>query len=125
MKRNEQADKAAKQAVARPAEEGVISLAHVRKRGTEKHTAQGKKWLEEKLGRRSKRAQRAYRPADRIRQNSAVAAALKKIASQYYQMKMSHAAVGVFLQKRDAQVSAECHWCQAPRKSVWHLLFEC
>jgi ribonuclease HI len=40
---NKQADKAAKQAAAKPAEEGVISLAHVRKRGTEKHSAQRKK----------------------------------------------------------------------------------
>ena len=78
---NERADKAAKQAAARPAEEGVISLAHVRRRGTEKHSAQGKKWLEEKLGKRSKRAQRAYRPANRIRQDPAVAAAFRKIAS--------------------------------------------
>ena len=78
---NERADKAAKQAAAKPAGEGVISLAHVRRRGTEKHSAQGKKWLKEKLGKRSERAQRAYRPADGIRQDPAVAAAPKKVAS--------------------------------------------
>ena len=40
---NEQADRAAKRAAARPVEEGVISLAHVRRRVTEKHSAQEKK----------------------------------------------------------------------------------
>ena len=125
MEGNEQADKAAKQAAARSVEEGVISLAHVRRRITEKHSAQGEKWLEEKLGKRSREAQKAYRPANGIKQNPAAAAAFRKMASWYYQMKMRHAAVGEFLQRRNVQISAKCCWCQASRESVWHLLFEC
>ena len=81
MERNEQADKAAKQAAARPVEKEVISLAHVRRRVTEKQSAQGKKWLEEKLGKRSRTAQKAYRPANGRKQNPAAAAAPRKIAS--------------------------------------------
>ncbi len=78
---NERADKAAKKAAARPAEEGEISLAHVRRRVTEKCSAQGEKWLEEKLGKRSRKAQKAYRPANEMKQDSVVAAALRKVAS--------------------------------------------
>ena len=109
MERNKQADKAVKQTAAKSAEKEVISLTHVRRRGTEKCSAQKKRWLKEKLDKRSEKVQRVYRSADEIRQDSAVAAALKKIASQYYQMKMNHTAVGVFLQRRNTQISAECH----------------
>src|SRR6266480_3436587 len=63
--------------------------------------------------------------ADGRKQDPAVAAAPRKVASRYYQMKMGHAAVGEFMQRRNAQISAECCWCQAPKESVGHLLFEC
>ena len=84
MKKNEQTDKAVKKTAAKPAEEEVISLTHVRKKNTEKYSAQRKKSLKEKLNKRSEKIQRVYRSAEKIRQDSAVAAAFKKIASRYY-----------------------------------------
>jgi len=54
-----------------------------------------------------------------------VAAAPKKIASRYYQLKVGHAAIGVFLHRIRARDSAACQWCLASRETVYHLLFEC
>ena len=43
MERNKQTDKAVKQTAAKSAEEEVISLIHIRKKDTEKQSAQRKK----------------------------------------------------------------------------------
>ena len=106
-------------------QKGVISLAHVSRRRTEVCTAQRKQWIKKRLEKRSRKAQRTYKPAEELRQDPVAAAASKRVASRYYQLKIGHAAVGEFLQRRDAQASAACRWCQASRESVGHLLFEC
>jgi hypothetical protein len=54
-----------------------------------------------------------------------VAAAPKKVASRYYQLKVGHAAVGTYLRRIGAQETDVCRWCAAPKESVYHLLFEC
>jgi hypothetical protein len=54
-----------------------------------------------------------------------VAAAPKKVASRYYQLKVGHAAIGAYLEKIQARDSKACQGCQAPGETVYHLLFEC
>jgi hypothetical protein len=54
-----------------------------------------------------------------------VAAAPKRIASRYYQLKVGHAAIGAYLKKVQAQESGTCRGCHAPSETVYHLLFEC
>jgi hypothetical protein len=77
------------------------------------------------LGRRALEAQRAYRVHPGWKQDPIVAAAPKKIASRYYQLKAGHAAIGTFLKRTNARDSEACQGCQAPKESVHHLLFEC
>jgi hypothetical protein len=54
-----------------------------------------------------------------------IARAPKKVACRYYQLKTGHAAIGAFLQRIRARDDSSCQWCQAPRETVRHLLFEC
>ena len=54
-----------------------------------------------------------------------VAAAPKKVASRYYQLKTGHAVIGAYLRKVQARESEACQGCQAPSETVHHLLFEC
>ncbi|ODM19892.1 hypothetical protein SI65_04878 [Aspergillus cristatus] len=70
-------------------------------------------------------AQMTYRPHRGWRLDPAAAGAPKALASRYYQLKMGHAAIGPYLQRVQAQESAACQGCGAPRESVHHLLLEC
>jgi ribonuclease HI len=124
---NERADQAAKQAAQKPPRggQGKLSLAYIHRTKTEVVKAQKQQWLTKALGRRSLRAQRAYRAQPGWKLDPALAAAPKRIASRYYQLKMGHAAVGAYLQKVQARESGACRGCQAPSETVHHLLFEC
>ncbi|KAL2005121.1 hypothetical protein VTN00DRAFT_2971 [Thermoascus crustaceus] len=68
---------------------------------------------------------RAYRAQPGWKQDPVAAAAPKKIASRYYQLKTGHEAIGTYLQKIQVRDSEACQGCQAPKESVYHLLFEC
>jgi hypothetical protein len=124
---NERADQAAKQATTKPpiGGQGKLSLAYTHRSRTEVARAQRQQWLTKALGRRSLAAQRAYRAPPGWKLDPAVAAAPKRIASRYYQLKVGHAAIGAYLQKIQARESGACHGCQAPSETVYHLLFEC
>jgi hypothetical protein len=60
---NERADQAAKQAALKPPRggQGKLSLAYIHRTKTEVAKTQKQQWLTKALGRRSLRAQRAYR----------------------------------------------------------------
>jgi hypothetical protein len=124
---NERADQAAKQAALKPPQggQGKLSLAYIYRTKTEVAQTQKQQWLTKALGRRSLRAQRAYRAQPGWKLDPTLAAAPKGIASRYYQLKTGHAAIGAYLQKVQAQESGACHGCQAPSETVYHLLFEC
>ncbi|KKA19734.1 hypothetical protein T310_6279, partial [Rasamsonia emersonii CBS 393.64] len=124
---NEKANQAAKQAAEKTPQRGSgeLSLAYVNRACTEVIQAHGQQWLTKALGRRSLEAQRVYRTQPGWRQDPVAAAALKKIASRYYQLKIGHAAIGTYLQKTQARESEACQGCQAPKESVYHLPFEC
>jgi ribonuclease HI len=124
---NERADHAAKQATSKPPRggQGKLSLAYTHRTQTEVARVQRQQWLTKALGHRSLRAQRAYRALPGWKLDPALAAAPKKIASRYYQLKIGHAAIGAYLQKVQAQESGTCRGCHAPSETVYHLLFEC
>jgi ribonuclease HI len=124
---NERADQAAKQATSKPPRggQGKLSLAYTHRTQTEVARAQRQQWLTKALGRRSLRAQRAYRALPGWKLDPVLAAAPKRIASRYYQLKVGHAAIGAYLQKVQAQESGACRGCHAPSETVYHLLFEC
>lgn len=87
--------------------------------------AHNQRWLAKMLGCRTQTAQRTYRAQPGWKQDPVIAAAPKKIASRYYQLKTGHAAIGIYLQKIQAQERETCQGCQAPKELVHHLLFEC
>ena len=124
---NERADEAAKQATSKPPRggQGKLSLAYTYRTRTEVARAQRQQWLTKALGRRSLAAQRAYRALPGWKLDPTVAAAPKRIASRYYQLKVGHAAIGAYLKKVQAQESGTCRGCHAPSETVYHLLFEC
>ncbi|KAL2012391.1 hypothetical protein VTN00DRAFT_5109 [Thermoascus crustaceus] len=124
---NEQADQAAKRAAARSLQGGSreLSLAYTRRNRTEAMKTRRQNWLARALARRPREAQRAYRAHQGWKQDPVAAAAPKKIASRYYQLKTGHAAIGTYLKRMQAQESEACRDCQAPKESIHHLLFEC
>ncbi|KAL2005518.1 hypothetical protein VTN00DRAFT_2729 [Thermoascus crustaceus] len=87
--------------------------------------ARRQSWLAQALARRSQGTQRAYRPQQGWKQDPVAAAAPKKIASRYFQLKTGHATIGTYLKRMQAQESEACRGCQAPKESIRHLLFEC
>ncbi|ODM21086.1 hypothetical protein SI65_04139 [Aspergillus cristatus] len=127
---NEKADQAAKAAATRPpiptgGTQGQLSLAHLRRTQTKATREARERWLREAMAKRTPAAQRTYRPHRGWRLDPAAAGAPKALASRYYQLKMGHAAIGPYLQRVQAQESAACQGCGAPRESVHHLLLEC
>ena len=95
---NEQADQIAKQAVLKSASaDDRISLAHVTRAGTEVQRERRKQQLDKAMTNRSAKAQREYYSENSMKQDQAAAAALKAITSCYYQLKISHAVVRMYL----------------------------
>jgi ribonuclease HI len=124
---NEKADQAAKRAATRTPRGGLeeLSIAYTNRTRTEVIKAAKHQWLAKALGRRTLGAQREYRIRPGWKQDPTVAAAPKKLASRYYQLKTDHAAIGPYLRRIQAQESEACRGCQAPKETVSHLLFEC
>ncbi|KKA22183.1 hypothetical protein T310_3782, partial [Rasamsonia emersonii CBS 393.64] len=124
---NERADQAAKRAAAKTLRGGPseLSIAYINRARTEAIRARKQQWLTRALGHRTLDAQRAYRAQPGWKPDPVAAAAPKKIASRYYQLKTGHAAIGTYLQKIQVRDSEACQGCQAPKESVYHLLFEC
>lgn len=101
------------------------SIAYTHRIHTEVIKAHKQRWLVKALRNRTKAAQNTYRAQPGWKQDLAVAAAPKKIARQYYQLKTGHAAIGTYLKRIHTQETETCQWCQAPKESTHYLLFEC
>ena len=124
---NERADRAAKAAAAKPPrnDHQGVSIAYVNRARTEAVKARKQQWLAEALRNRVRTAQAHYRAQRGWKQDPVLAAAPKKLASRFYQLKSGHAAVGPYLQRIGARESEVCQGCRAPKESVRHLLLEC
>ena len=49
----------------------------------------------------------------------------EKYASRFFQLKVGHGVVGVFLERIGAVETAECWWCGQAEQSVVHLYAKC
>ena len=49
----------------------------------------------------------------------------KRYSSQFFQLKVGHGAIGVFLERIGVAETAECWWCKQAEQSVDHLYTEC
>jgi hypothetical protein len=99
-------------------------LAHVRRAQTEIQESSRQRWLARMLQKRSTRAQRAYKTVSEWKQDPAVAAVSRSLASCYYQLKTGHAAIGAHLYCIKAKDSEACK-CRASSETIHHLLFKC
>src|SRR4029077_8482229 len=124
---NERADQAAKTTAAKPPRNGhqEISMAYTNRVCTEVVKARKQQWLTKMLGDRARAARGHYKAQRGWKQDPVLAAAPKRLASRFYQLKSGHAAIGPYLQRIGARESKRCQGCQAPEESVRHLLLEC
>lgn len=119
---NERADKAAKAAATKYAggEYREISLAYARRTCTESTKTERQQWLDRTLD-----STRPYKTQKSWKQDPILAAAPKKLASRFYQLKTGHAAIGTYLRRIGARDTERCQNCRAPNESTRHLLLEC
>jgi len=54
-----------------------------------------------------------------------VAGSTKRLAPQFYQLKMGHCWTGQYLQWMKACRTAQCWWCRCPTQTRDHLLKGC
>ena len=96
---NKQADQTAKKAAARSTATSneKVSLAHVRRAQTEVREAHRQDWLSNALRNKASECRCRYRAQNDWRQDSAIAAALRRLACCYVQLKSGHAAIGAHL----------------------------
>ena len=57
--------------------------------------------------------------------NPTLGGALTKYAMRYYQLKVGHGAIGIFLARIGVIETPECWWCGAQEQTVIHLYTEC
>src|SRR5438034_2108725 len=124
---NERADQAVKKAAARSTATSneKVSLAHVRRAQTEVREAHRQDWLSNALRNKASERRRRYRAQNGWRQDSALAAASRRLVCCYVQLKSGHAAIEAHLTRIKARNSSACTHCGAMNESVCHVLLEC
>ena len=124
---NERADKAAKEASAdsRAQVARWSSLTHVKKKITDAKNSEICSWHQSRNEERERRSQSFYVPRLKIGIHPVLGQAPKRYASRFFQLKVGHGAVGVFLERIGVTETAECWWCRRPEQSVHHLYTKC
>lgn len=100
-------------------------IAHVRKKIIEAKNAEIYSWHQDRNVTRERRNQTFYVPRLKFGIHHVLGRAPKKYASRFFQLKVGHAAIGVFLERIGVAETAECWWCQQAGQSVLHLYTEC
>ncbi len=123
----ERADKAAKEAAADSRAEVArwSSLTHVKKKITDAKNSEVCSWHQSRNEERERRSQSFYVPRLKTGIHPVLGQAPKRYASRFFQLKVGHGAVGVFLKRIGVTETAECWWCQRPEQSVHHLYTKC
>ena len=124
---NEQADKAAKAAAANERCQTArwSSLAYVYRKIKEAKELELCSWHQAKNEEREARNRNYYIPRLKPGIQPVLGQASKKYASRFFQLKVGHGAVGVFLERIGAVETAECWWCGQAEQSVVHLYAKC
>lgn len=120
---NERADKAAKEAAADTRTQVVrwSSLTHVKKKIIEAKNSEMYSWRQDRNETRERRNQTYYVPRLKFGVHPVLGRAPKKYASRFFQLKVGHAAIGVFFERIGVAETAESWWCQQAEQSVLHL----
>lgn len=117
---NEQADKAAKEA----ATDGRIqtarwsSLSHIKRKITEARNSEIQAWHQVRNEERERRGRNHYVPRLKAGIHPVLGQAPKRYASRFFQLKVGHGAIGVFLERIGVTETAECWWCKQAERAV-------
>ena len=127
MKNNKQTDQIIKKIVVRSiiTSNKKMSLVHVRKAQTEVRKAHRQDWLNNALRNKASEHRHRYRAQNDWRQDSAIAAAFRRLVCHYVQLKSDHAAIEAHLTHIKAWNSSACTHCETMNESVCHVLLKC
>jgi hypothetical protein len=99
-------------------------MAYTNRVCTEVVKARKQQWLTKMLGNRARAARGHYRAQWGWKQDPVLAAAPKKLASRFYQLKPGHAAIRPYLQRIGARESKRCQGARPLRNqsaiSYWN-----
>ena len=101
------------------------SLAHLKRRITEEKKSQLWAWHDQKTKERESRKRGFYVPFSKAEMDPLLGKTKKFYASRFYQLKIGHGAIGMFLNRIEARKTAECWWCGDAEQSVIHLYTKC
>ena len=101
------------------------SLTHLKRRITEGKTAELFAWHDQGTKEQESRKSGFYIPSQKAEIDPLLSKTQKYYASQFYQLKIGHGAIGTFLKRIRATETAECWWCRAAEQSVIHLYTKC
>ena len=124
---NERADNAAKDAAANGRSQTArwSSLTHVNQKINEAKQSEIHSWHQTRNEERERRSRNYYTPRLKPGIHPVLGQAAKKYASRFFQLKVGHGAVGVYLERIGAVETAECWWCGQAEQSVVHLFAKC
>lgn len=124
---NELTDKAAKEAAAggKTGNTQWSSLGYINRNITEARKSAVWSWHRAKNEERESRSRSYYVPRLKHGIHPVLGQAPKKYAARFFQLKMGHAATGVFLERIGRRETAECWWCGRADQSVDHLYTKC
>ena len=124
---HDKADQSAKdraRRAGRPAEQWS-SLTHIWKKLTESRSSEPVRWHEVKRNEREASRRGFCVPRLKTGMNELLSSAPKKYASRYFQLKVGHGAIGIFLAKIGVRETPGCWWCGQREQSVEHLYTKC
>ena len=110
---NEQADKAARDAATNGSSQTArwSSLTRVNRKINEAKESEIHFWHQSRNEERERRNRSYYTPRLKPGIQPVLGQASKKHASRFFQLKVGHGAVGVFLERIGAAETADCWWC--------------
>ena len=82
-------------------------------------------WHERKTQERETSRHGFYIPWKKAEINPVLGKAPKKYAARFYQLKVGHGAVGIYLARIGKLESPQCWWCWEPVQTVEHLFTKC
>ena len=124
---NKQADQTVKKTAARSmiTSNEKVSLAHVRRAQTEVRKAHKQDWLNNALKNKASECRHRYRAQNDWRQDSAIAAAFRRLVCCYVQLKSDHATIEAHLTCIKTWNNSTCTHCKTMNESVYHMLLKC
>ena len=100
-------------------------LEHIKKNLAQVRSTEITKWHESKIQGREVSRRGFYIPWTKAGINPVLRKALKKYAARYYQLKVGHGAVEIYLARMGRIETPQCWWCGEIEQTVGHLYTKC